>query len=459
MDNIWNKLTFSCFSPYRWLSGSYLYRTVGLLSQWQQGSFLLRWGDTLGALLISIVFIFGPFISTGLIGVWLTALAVYWGILTVSDQKNPGITPIHFMVALYWIMAAIAVAFSPVKTAALSGLIKLSLYLLFFLICARILRAPRFTNWLITVILLIGLVVSSYGVRQNFFGVEQLATWNDPASELAQATRVYSYLGNPNLLCAYLFPAIALSIGAIFIWRGWLPKTLAVTMVLTNSTCLYFTGSRGGWIGMIALLVVFMSLLILWFWGLLSNFWRKWLLTLVLGGFTGLAIVSVMMVEPLRLRVMSIFAGREDSSNNFRMNVWIAVINIIRDYPLTGIGPGNGTFNLVYPHYMSPKYSALSAYSIFLETAVETGLIGLGILFWLIIVTLNQGVQQIQRLRLEHNSQGLWLIAAISAIAGILTQGLVDTVWYRPQVNTLWWFIVALIASQYQFQTREQEIK
>jgi putative inorganic carbon (hco3(-)) transporter len=459
MNSIWNQFTLSYFSPYQWLSGSYLYRTVGLLSQWRQGSLLLKWGEPLGALLISIVFIFGPFITTSLIGIWLIALAGYWGILTISDQGPPGITPIHLMVMLYWVMAAIAVAFSPVKATAFSGLIKLSLYLFFFGICARILRSSRLTNWLITIVLLIGLVVSSYGVRQNFFGVEQLATWNDPSSELAQATRVYSYLDNPNLLCAYLFPAIALSIGAVFVWRGWLPKTLAVTMVLTNSTCLYCTGSRGGWIGMIALLVVFMLLLFLWFWKFLPIFWRKWLLTIVLGGFTGFILVAVMTIEPLQLRVMSIFAGREDSSNNFRMNVWMGVIDMIRDYPLTGIGPGNGAFNIVYPRYMSPKYSALSAYSIFLETAVEMGLIGLGIFLWLTVVILNQGVQQMQRLRLKDNIQGLWLIAATAAIAGILAQGLVDTVWYRPQVNTLWWFVVALIASQYQFQTKEQAIK
>ena len=32
----------------------------------------------------------------------------------------------------------------------------------------------------------------------------------------------------------------------------------------------------------------------------------------------------------------------------------------------------------------------------------------------------------------------------------MLGHGLVDTVWYRPQVNTLWWLMIALIASYYQ---------
>ena len=34
-------------------------------------------------------------------------------------------------------------------------------------------------------------------------------------------------------------------------------------------------------------------------------------------------------------------------------------------------------------------------------------------------------------------------------MVGLLFHGLFDTVWYRPQVNTLWWFMLAIIASQF----------
>jgi putative inorganic carbon (HCO3(-)) transporter len=46
--------------------------------------------------------------------------------------------------------------------------------------------------------------------------------------------------------------------------------------------------------------------------------------------------------------------------------------------------------------------------------------------------------------------EGLWLMGAIAAIIGLLTQGLFDTVFYRPEVNTLWWLMMALIASYWQ---------
>ncbi|NEQ26485.1 MAG: hypothetical protein F6K28_47140, partial [Microcoleus sp. SIO2G3] len=161
-------------------------------------------------------------------------------------------------------------------------------------------------------------------------------------------------------------------------------------------------------------------------------------------------VLAVATVEPLRDRVASMFVGREDSSNNYRINVWSGVIKMIRDRPIIGIGPGNSAFNKIYPRYQMTGYSALSAYSVFLEVMVETGLIGFTCFLWLLLVTFNQGWVQLQRLRQAQNAMGFWLMAAIATMFGMLSHGLVDTVWYRPQVSTLWWLMVALIASFYQ---------
>jgi putative inorganic carbon (HCO3(-)) transporter len=70
----------------------------------------------------------------------------------------------------------------------------------------------------------------------------------------------------------------------------------------------------------------------------------------------------------------------------------------------------------------------------------------------LLIVTFNQGVQQLRRLRTLANPDGFWLIGAIAGMTGILSHGFVDTVWYRPEINTLWWLMVAIIASYYSAQ-------
>jgi putative inorganic carbon (HCO3(-)) transporter len=67
-----------------------------------------------------------------------------------------------------------------------------------------------------------------------------------------------------------------------------------------------------------------------------------------------------------------------------------------------------------------------------------------------LVVTFQQGLLQLQRLRELRNPQGFWLIAAIATLVGMMAHGSVDTVWYRPQVNTLWWLMMAIIASFYQ---------
>jgi putative inorganic carbon (HCO3(-)) transporter len=437
------------FSPTQWRKNSYLYLPVGLLSRWRSSSWLLQWGDSLGLIFLALVLALGPFVSTGLIGILLVASAAYWFLLTLSEEGMGLVSPIHILVLLYWSIATVATAFSPVKAAAFSGWTKLTLYLLFFALAARVLRSPRLTHWLFSIFLLVALIVSVYGIRQQLFGAEQLATWNDPTSELAGDTRVYSYLGNPNLLASYLLPAIALSLAAIFVWQGYLPKILAVIMTLVHTACLYFTDSRGGWIGLLVLLLTFLALLYYWFRDRLSPFWQKWLLPLVLGALATFLVVAFWQVDSLRLRVMSIFVGRNDSSNNFRLNVWSAVVKMIKAYPWLGIGPGNVAFNKVYPLFMQPKYTALSAYSVFLEILVETGIIGFTVFFWLLATTFRQGTQILASLRQQSNSQGFWLIAALATMAGMLGHGFVDTVWYRPQINTLWWLMIALIASRY----------
>jgi putative inorganic carbon (HCO3(-)) transporter len=163
----------------------------------------------------------------------------------------------------------------------------------------------------------------------------------------------------------------------------------------------------------------------------------------------GLLVVAVLGVDAIRIRLLSIFSWRGDSSNNFRINVWYAVLQMIRDHPFFGIGPGHDAFNQMYPRYMESRFSALSAYSIFLENTVEMGLIGLSVFIWLLVNIFGQGIQTIKTFRMQQKIDGLWLAGAIAAMTGLLVQGCFDTVWYRPQVSTLWWLMVGIIAAYY----------
>lgn len=452
MNLVWQRFTLSTLPLKEYLATSYVHRSlVGLLSSWRQTSVLLQWGDAIAAALLSLIYALAPFASSTLVGLLLVACVGFWLLLTLSDEVTPAnvssVTPIHLLVLLYWGVAAIATALSPVKKAALNDLGTLTLYLLLFTLCARVLRSPRLRSWIIILYLHVSLIVSVYGLRQWFFGATALATWVDPESPMSKTTRVYSYLGNPNLLAGYLLPAVIFSLVAIFAWQSWPKKALALTMLIVNSSCLILTFSRGGWIGLVVAVLAVMALLVYWKSVEMPRFWRTWSIPIVLGGLIGVLVLAVIFVEPVRLRVFSIFADRKDSSNNFRRNVWDAVFEMIRDRPIFGIGPGHNSFNKVYPLYQRPRYTALSAYSILFEVTVETGFVGLACFLWLLIVTFNTALLQVRRLRQIRSVEGFWLIGAIAILLGMLAHGTVDTVWYRPEVNTLWWLIVALIAS------------
>ncbi|MDX2231370.1 MAG: IctB family putative bicarbonate transporter [Leptolyngbyaceae cyanobacterium bins.349] len=469
MNSVWQTLTLSTLPLQQWLSASYLHYPIGRLRAWRKGSWLMQWAEPIGGVLALLVFALAPFVNNTLTGLLLGACGAYWALLTLSDEaagssQSGGTslrglarlgalaTPIHLLVGVYWSIAVVATALSPVKREAFVGLQKLTLYLLFFALLARVLRSPRMRSWVITVFLLTALAVSVYGIQQWFMGTDALATWVDPESPLSKTTRVYSYLGNPNLLGGYLVPAVVFSIVAFFAWPSWMCKGLALVMTAVNGACLMLTFSRGAWIGLVVSMLVLALLLAHWWSIYLPRFWRTWALPMVLGTSVGVVLLAIVVVEPLRDRVTSIFAGRGDSSNNFRINVWMAVLDMIRDRPVWGIGPGNNAFNKIYPLYQRPRFSALSAYSIVLEVAVETGLIGLVAFLWLIFVTLAQGWKALNRLRETSNLAGFWLIGAIAALIGMFSHGLFDTVLYRPEVNTLWWLMFALIASYYQFQ-------
>lgn len=373
MNSVWQRFTLSDLPLQQWRGASYLHRAcVGQLRSWRQSSWLLQWSEALATVLVSLVFGLAPFVSNQLIGVLLLACAGFWLLLTLSDDAQTGLTPIHLVVLLYWGIATVATALSPVKMAALTGLSKLTLYLLMFALAARVMQSVRIRSWAIALYLHVALIVSVYGLQQWFFGAAALATWVDPQSNLSKTTRVYSFLGNPNLLAGYLLPAVVLSLVAVFAWRRWLPKLLALTMFVVNSTCLIVTFSRGGWIGLLVAIFAVLVLLVYCLSIHLPAFWRTWSLPILLGSVAVVLVVAGLFVEPVRDRFVSIFAGRGDSSNNFRINVWAAVIEMIQDRPFLGIGPGNTAFNKIYPLYQRPRYNALSAYSFVLEVAVST---------------------------------------------------------------------------------------
>ena len=385
-----------------------------------------------------------PLFTRGGLSLVIAAVALLWLLWSLCSPPEE-IGAISGWLLLILGIAVLTTGFSPVPMAAAKGLLKLLSYLSVYALIRKLLACnPSWWDRLLAGLLSGGLLSSVLALRQLYASTEELARWADPNSISTGTIRIYGPLGNPNLLAGYLLPLLPLAAVALLRWTGIGSRLFAGTTLVLGVSATVWTYSRGGWLGMLAGLATLMLLLILRSTRHWPPIWRRLLPLAVLVLAAALLAVAATKLEPIRTRVASLLAGRGDSSNNFRINVWLAAIDMIQDRPWLGIGPGNAAFNSIYPLYQQPKFNALSAYSVPLELLVEMGLPGLIAALGLLWSTLRSGLQG---LTLPPPAAGAAL-ASLAAIAGLLTQGITDTIFFRPEVQLIGWFCLATLAAQ-----------
>ncbi|MFN9622001.1 MAG: IctB family putative bicarbonate transporter [Cyanobacteriota bacterium] len=418
-------------------------RWQGLLAQ-QRVGWLAQHLELIAGLMLCALMAWLPQITRGGLTLLITASGLLWVVWSLRTRPGPLGTLNGWLLAVLAV-AVVATGFSPVPLAAFKGLMKLVSYLGVYALMNQLLRtAPIWWDRITAALLAGSLLTSVVGIRQLYGDAGgALARWSDANSVARGTVRIYSTLDNPNLLGGYLLPILPLAAVAVLRWSGWPRRLYALAAFLLGVVTLVLTYSRGAWMGMVASLALL---------GLLLSFratrswpplWRRLLPIVLLGGGALVLVVLVTRVEPLRVRVMSLVAGREDSSNNFRMNVWTSALQMIRDRPWIGIGPGNTIFNLIYPLYQQPKFNALSAYSIPLEWLVEAGVPGLITGAGLFLTSMATGLRQWR----ADGPMVLPSLAAVAAFVGLAIQGLTDTIFFRPEVQLIAMFSLATLSA------------
>ena len=377
-----------------------------------------------------------PLVTRSGLSLLVLASGLLWLLLALTTSPGPLVEIDRWILGILAI-ALLATGFSPVPLAAAKGLVKLVSYLGVYALMRQLLTlAPVWWDRIVAALLAGNLVTCVIGIRQLYGDSSELASWADPNSVADGTVRIYSTLENPNLLAGYLLPVLPLALVALLRWPGRARKLFALT-------ALVLTFSRGAWMGLVAEAAVISLLLAVRATRAWPLLWRRLLPLLLLLGGAALLVVLVTQVEPLRVRVMSLVAGRQDSSNNFRINVWLAALDMVQARPWLGIGPGNDAFNQIYPLFQQPKFNALSAYSIPLELAVEAGIPGLLAGIGLLLASLRSATS----LWRSDSCFSLPALAAIAVIVGLTVQGLTDTIFFRPEVQLSGWFCIATLAA------------
>ncbi len=419
-----------------------LLRWQGVLAQ-QRVGWLGRNLELIAGLMLCALMAWLPQISRGGLTLLITASGLLWLVWALRTRPGP-VRAINIWLLAVLAVAVVATGFSPVPVAAFKGLMKLVSYLGVYALMRQLLAsAPIWWDRITGALLAGSLLTSVIGLRQLYGEGGALARWSD-ANSVAQGTvRIYSTLDNPNLLGGYLLPILPLAAVALLRWPGWPRRLFALASLGLGLLALVLTYSRGAWMGMVAALALLTLMLTLRLTRSWPPLWRRLLPIVLLGGGALALVVLITQVEPLRVRVMSLVAGREDSSNNFRLNVWSSVREMIWARPWIGIGPGNTIFNLIYPLYQQPKFNALSAYSIPLEWLVEAGVPGLISGAGLFLTAMGTGLRQWR----SNGVLALPSLAAVAAFAGLAIQGLTDTIFFRPEVQLIALFSLATLAA------------
>lgn len=396
----------------------------------------------------SIIFVFlaSTVMSSDVIG-FIALITVFLTVVKILTKPDETLSCRGYELWLlaYFMIVVISLAGSTLFHLSLKGFFKTFTYMAFYFSLMQYLKNNK--SKIPYLLGAIGLCVSFeavVGFLQNFSHVEEISGWQDVSGLNPEEvmTRVYGTLKpfNPNLLGGYFVAGIPALYGlsAYFLAdRKYKLSIVGVVLALLSTLTLFLTGCRGSYIGM---MVIFCSMFAV----SAKYLWRnyKTIYLSVVGGVVAFATSAILLVSSLRARVLSIFAMRQDSSNSFRFNVYHSSVEMFKDNWLLGIGVGNQNFREIYGLYMKTGFDALSAYNIFLEIAVESGIFALIAFVGFLITLVKNSVQFILK---SENAKTVILVAtAVISICAVCIHGFVDTVFFRPQIQFVFWTMVAI---------------
>jgi len=321
-------------------------------------------------------------ISTALIAI---ILAAWLGYRLYRRERVPrtglGLPIIAFLGA-----QLIATALSSDPRRSLGNTWLVAFYALAFYLLVDLLRHGWPAELLVKSLLVVSSIVVALGlieIGQWYADWFAIGGWAHP---FPPATlRVRAFLGHGNFAAGFLNLLIPLALTR-FIWtRDRIPKLLLVLWLVAALIIVFFSSSRGGWLGTATALATSLSLL-----ALISspkdslNRLRRWIssrwwLMVPLGCGLALIIVGVIWLGFRQLRHPShgpILTARRD--------FWLTAWRAFQSSPLWGVGPS--TYGTQYMKYKSvpPRSLFAHAHNYLFNLAAETGLIGLASFGWLI---------------------------------------------------------------------------
>lgn len=385
--------------------------------------------------------------SIGLFAILTTVLTFIKLLVKKGEQLE--CNKFEIFLLAYFMFVIISLCGSSLFMLSLKGFTKIIIYLGFYLSVVQYLKHNKDKIWWI-IFTIAGCISYEvlHGLIQTVIRPEAISTWQDTSylNPEEVINRVYGTLKplNPNLFGGYLvatIPTLFAVVGYYAYKNNYTASMIAGIFSILAMYILFQTGCRGAYLGLFAIITVIILVSARFFWKEYKNIFIS-----TVGGLVVLGSGLVLSVTSLRARILSIFIMRQDSSNSFRFNVYNSCIDMFKDNWLLGIGLGNKNFREIYGLYMKTGFDALSAYNIYLETAVESGIFALISFVAFLVLVIKNAYNYITK---STNILSVIVVtSAVASIIGLMVHGFVDTVFFRPQIHFIFWIMVAIINIQ-----------
>lgn len=175
------------------------------------------------------------------------------------------------------------------------------------------------------------------------------------------------------------------------------------------------------------------SVLVATFFILMFTKYRKFIIISTL-----IIILLIFLIPQTRDYIVTLITFK-DVSGDVRIALWQGTLRLIKNHPIFGAGLAG--FPELYKQYKEAKHVEISLYphNIFLNFWVETGILGLISLIWIIVNYFREGFRKYS-LRTKHYS-----LILLAVMICILVYGLVDAPYFKNDLSCLFWIWIGLM--------------
>lgn len=288
---------------------------------------------------------------------------------------------------------------------------------------------------ILQVIILSGIVVVGFGIIQfltkfNFEFHKYFLNIN-----MSTNGGITSIWDNPNRFAKYLDLVLPLSSVYLLTQKNTKKKVLPAVFIGLGFVCLVLTKSLGGMVAVFAALMILFAI---------KN-WKLCLFFLVI-----LSFLIVLNFDWL-VNIANRYGGLER-----RFYTWKNIVfPIVRDYFKTG--SGLGTYVKIFHNYSQAVQAIRShAHSIYFNYLCELGILGLGMLLWVIVIFLRNSITYLRK----HSffvGQGI-IGGCLLSILSVMIHGTVETFIDYFQLGLLFWLIIGLGLGMRRFYLSHEKI-